>query len=163
MTATTKTFPPLLAINEQHHHAQLRPIHARASCACLYCYVYHSQGAVFFPTEHCVCTSLLTLRFVCSPDRPFCGGTDNPQSPVTSDTMFIARAVSIGNCFIASSALAFQVCVLYPWHKQLDEDFEALKKEHLQVLDAIKGRPEAAIAEKPSVRQMITSLGGWKL
>lgn len=49
----------------------------------------------------------------------------------------ITRAISITNFMVASSALAFQVFVLYPWHKELDTSFEALKKEHLKLLDAV--------------------------
>lgn len=49
-------------------------------------------------------------------------------------TMLITRGFSLTNFVIASSALGFQVFVLYPWHHRLDADFEALKKEHLQVL-----------------------------
>ena len=48
--------------------------------------------------------------------------------------MLITRGFSLTNFVIASSALGFQVFVLYPWHHRLDADFEALKKEHLQVL-----------------------------
>lgn len=51
--------------------------------------------------------------------------------------MFLTRLISFTNFFVATSALGFQVGVLYPWHKQLDDDFEALKKEHLRVLKAI--------------------------
>ncbi|KAK4184422.1 hypothetical protein QBC35DRAFT_391719 [Podospora australis] len=51
--------------------------------------------------------------------------------------VFITRLISITNFAVATSALGFQVFVLYPWHKELDEGFEALKKEHLRVLDAI--------------------------
>ena len=51
--------------------------------------------------------------------------------------MFLTRLISCTNFLVATSALGFQVGVLYPWHKQLDEDFEALKKEHLRVLKAI--------------------------
>ena len=51
--------------------------------------------------------------------------------------LFRSRAISITNFAVATSALGFQVFVLYPWHKELDEGFEALKKEHLRVLDAI--------------------------
>ncbi|KAK0736467.1 hypothetical protein B0T21DRAFT_288919 [Apiosordaria backusii] len=51
--------------------------------------------------------------------------------------VFITRLISLTNFAVATSALGFQVFVLYPWHLQLDEDFEALKKEHLKVLDAI--------------------------
>lgn len=50
--------------------------------------------------------------------------------------MIYTRAISITNFLVASSALGFQVFVLYPWHKELDAGFEALKKEHLKVLDA---------------------------
>ncbi|KAI0545988.1 mitochondrial phosphate carrier protein [Xylaria curta] len=62
--------------------------------------------------------------------------------------MFITRAISLTNFLVASSALGFQVCVLYPWHKQLDDDFESLKKEHIRVLGAIKGTAESVSAEK---------------
>ncbi|KAB8072440.1 hypothetical protein BDV29DRAFT_177351 [Aspergillus leporis] len=51
--------------------------------------------------------------------------------------MLITRGISLTNFLVASSALGFQVFVLYPWHKQLDESFEALKKEHLRVLQVL--------------------------
>ncbi|RFU35564.1 hypothetical protein B7463_g779, partial [Scytalidium lignicola] len=62
--------------------------------------------------------------------------------------MHIARRFSLTNFFIASTALAFQVFVLYPWHQQLDDDFEKLKKHNLQVLEAGEqrlGQIQAAI------------------
>jgi len=62
--------------------------------------------------------------------------------------MFLTRAISVTNFVVATSALTFQVCVLYPWHKQLDDDFEALKKEHLRVLSAIKAIGEGAAGQK---------------
>ncbi|KAI1432489.1 hypothetical protein GGR50DRAFT_674096 [Xylaria sp. CBS 124048] len=78
--------------------------------------------------------------------------------------MFITRAISVTNFMVASSALCFQVCVLYPWHKQLDEDFEALKKEHLRVLHTIKENSGAARAEKPrGIRDMIGDMNPWKM
>ncbi|KAK6331707.1 hypothetical protein TWF718_002253 [Orbilia javanica] len=52
--------------------------------------------------------------------------------------MIITRGISFTNFFVASSALAFQVFVLYPWHKRLDDDFDKLKHEHLRVLKAIE-------------------------
>ena len=52
--------------------------------------------------------------------------------------MIITRLVSLTNFVVASSALGFQVFVLYPWHKQLDESFEELKKEHVRVLQAVR-------------------------
>lgn len=52
--------------------------------------------------------------------------------------MWIARLFSVTNFVVATSALSFQVFVLYPWHHQLSDDFEDLKKEHLRVLEAVK-------------------------
>ncbi|KAJ5365643.1 hypothetical protein N7517_008529 [Penicillium concentricum] len=51
--------------------------------------------------------------------------------------MWITRGISIINFGVASSALAFQVFVLYPWHHQLDDEFKALKKEHHRLLSQI--------------------------
>lgn len=51
--------------------------------------------------------------------------------------MIVTRAISLTNFLVASSALGFQVFVLYPWHKELDAGFDELKKEHLKVLDAV--------------------------
>ena len=48
--------------------------------------------------------------------------------------MLIKRGFSLTSFVIASSALGFQVFVMYPRHLRLDADFEALKKEYLQVL-----------------------------
>ncbi|TRX90247.1 hypothetical protein FHL15_008792 [Xylaria flabelliformis] len=77
--------------------------------------------------------------------------------------MFITRAISLTNFLVASSALGFQVCVLYPWHKQLDDDFEALKKEHIRVLGAIKGTAESVSAEKrQGFREMLGGISQWR-
>jgi hypothetical protein len=46
--------------------------------------------------------------------------------------MLITRTFSLTNFIIATSALSFQVFVLYPWHKRLDDDFETLKEEHVR-------------------------------
>ncbi|OBT87718.1 hypothetical protein VE02_04082 [Pseudogymnoascus sp. 03VT05] len=48
--------------------------------------------------------------------------------------MMITRGFSLTNFAIGTSALCFQIFVLYPWHQQLDDDFKELKKEHLRVL-----------------------------
>jgi hypothetical protein len=42
--------------------------------------------------------------------------------------MRITRTFSLTNFAIATSALGFQVFVLYPWHKQLDDDFENMRR-----------------------------------
>lgn len=82
--------------------------------------------------------------------------------------MIITRAISFTNFFVATSALGFQVCVLYPWHKQLDDDFEALKKEHLRVLKSINAPTEGVVAsaeKRMGIRDMLSSLtsSGWRL
>ena len=59
-------------------------------------------------------------------------------APATIKMAIVARRFSITNFFIATSALAFQVFVLYPWHQQLDDDFASLKKEHLSLVQELK-------------------------
>jgi hypothetical protein len=82
--------------------------------------------------------------------------------------MIITRALSITNFVVASSALSFQVGVLYPWHKQLDDDFEALKREHLRVLTAVENKvertQEPAVLEenRQSLRGILGNLVAWK-
>ncbi|KAK1759049.1 hypothetical protein QBC47DRAFT_370989 [Echria macrotheca] len=74
---------------------------------------------------------------------------------------FITRIVSVTNFVVASSALAFQVGVLYPWHKQLDQDFEKLRVEHLKVLEAAGKKSEVpSHEEQKGVRSMLSGL--WK-
>ncbi|CAJ2513055.1 Uu.00g011740.m01.CDS01 [Anthostomella pinea] len=67
--------------------------------------------------------------------------------------MIITRLISVTNFAVASSALGFQVFVLYPWHMQLDESFEELKKEHIRVLAAVK---EVAKEVDPESRKGMT-------
>ncbi|KAJ9626817.1 hypothetical protein H2204_009833 [Knufia peltigerae] len=52
--------------------------------------------------------------------------------------MLIARRFSVTNFVIATSALAFQVFVLYPWHNKLDEDFKELKQENLRLMAEVE-------------------------
>lgn len=77
--------------------------------------------------------------------------------------MIITRAISVTNFMVASSALGFQVFVLYPWHKELDERFEELKKEHLRVLDAVGGalKSEGALSSEHNkgLRERLAELG----
>lgn len=61
--------------------------------------------------------------------------------------MIVTRGISLTNFVVASSALAFQVFVLYPWHKQLDEGFDSLKKEHLRVLRSLDDLQRSKKAE----------------
>ncbi|KZP25234.1 hypothetical protein FIBSPDRAFT_856211 [Athelia psychrophila] len=48
--------------------------------------------------------------------------------------MIITRTFSLTNFVIATSALGFQVFVLYPWHERLDQDFRELKAAHIIAL-----------------------------
>jgi hypothetical protein len=69
--------------------------------------------------------------------------------------MRITRGFSLTNFAIATSALCFQVFVLYPWHKRLDDDFQELKKEHLRVL---KGGEQARLLELKEIREGLSVL-----
>jgi hypothetical protein len=51
--------------------------------------------------------------------------------------MLITRGFSLTNFIISSSALSFQVFVLYPWHEKLEQEFGELKAEHVRLLDEI--------------------------
>lgn len=43
--------------------------------------------------------------------------------------VLLARRFSITNFLIATSALGFQVFVLYPWHQELDIEFKHVRQE----------------------------------
>ncbi|ETI24635.1 hypothetical protein G647_04004 [Cladophialophora carrionii CBS 160.54] len=70
--------------------------------------------------------------------------------------MIFTRGVSLTNFVIASSALGFQVFVLYPWHKRLDEDFERLKEEHISILHQDK---ETRLSELRGINEQLKRLG----
>lgn len=61
--------------------------------------------------------------------------------------MIIARRFSITNFAIATSALGFQVFVLYPWHTKLDEDFKDLKQENLRLMHEVEQHRAADLRE----------------
>jgi hypothetical protein len=63
--------------------------------------------------------------------------------------MRVTRIISLTNFCVATSALGFQVFVLYPWHHQLQHDFEELKKEHLRVLKTIELEHTLARSQTP--------------
>ena len=64
--------------------------------------------------------------------------------------MRTTRIISLTNFCVASSALAFQVFVLYPWHHQLQHDFEELKTEHIRVLRTMGSKSITAPGQSPS-------------
>ena len=45
------------------------------------------------------------------------------------------KFVPLINFLVASSALAFQVFVLYPWHHQLEREFHVIQKEQKEQLE----------------------------
>lgn len=63
----------------------------------------------------------------------------------------LARRFSITNFLIATSALGFQVFVLYPWHHRLDEDFTELRRENLRLIHALDNRLSAFKTAAPSI------------
>jgi hypothetical protein len=69
--------------------------------------------------------------------------------------MMITRGFSLTNFAIGTSALCFQIFVLYPWHQQLDNDFKELKEEHLRVLH---GGEKARMAELKEIREGLSIL-----
>ena len=49
--------------------------------------------------------------------------------------MIFSRILPILSFTIGTSALLFQITVLYPWHVELDRDFQILKKAQEEQLD----------------------------
>jgi hypothetical protein len=73
--------------------------------------------------------------------------------------MIVTRAISLTNFVVASSALGFQIFVLYPWHKELDAGFEELKKEHLRVLSTVGGNGIGGIGQGQTVTEKLADMG----
>ncbi|QSS50024.1 hypothetical protein I7I53_10570 [Histoplasma capsulatum var. duboisii H88] len=48
--------------------------------------------------------------------------------------MLITRGFSLTNFIIGSSALCFQVFILYPWHNKLEKDFEEMRDAHISLM-----------------------------
>ena len=69
--------------------------------------------------------------------------------------MLIARRFSLTNFFIATTALGFQVFVLYPWHKTLDDDFQQLRAEAFKVL---RDGEQARLKELLEIKEQIKAL-----
>ncbi|KAG0247746.1 hypothetical protein BG011_000986, partial [Mortierella polycephala] len=50
------------------------------------------------------------------------------------------KVLTVVNFIIGTSALSFQIGVLYPWHHQLDEDFKRLERHHKSNLELFHNR-----------------------
>lgn len=79
--------------------------------------------------------------------------------------MLFTRAFSLTNFLIASTALAFQVGVLYPWHHELDAEFKELKKEYRELLAEQRTEREERLKELSLIRKEIEKMAmvrkGW--
>jgi hypothetical protein len=76
--------------------------------------------------------------------------------------MPIAKRFSVTNFFVATSALAFQIFVLYPWHQRLDDDFQVLREEQRSVLKAVEA---SRVSELEEIKKLIAERNagwGWK-
>ena len=67
--------------------------------------------------------------------------------------MKLARRFSITNFLIASSALGFQVFVLYPWHTKLDDEFQELRRANLVVLKQLETLTGKAAPLSPAKKE----------
>ncbi|ETN41207.1 uncharacterized protein HMPREF1541_03142 [Cyphellophora europaea CBS 101466] len=79
--------------------------------------------------------------------------------------MLITRGFSLTNFLIGTSALSFQVFVLFPWHEKLEQEFHVLKAEHARLLQEQRSELSAIRTE---IRDMIRAehngkKGGWGL
>lgn len=74
--------------------------------------------------------------------------------------MLITRTFSLTNFIIATSALSFQVLVLYPWHKRLDDDFETLKEEHVRTWRLYKDIEEERLVVLKELRKDMAEIRG---
>ncbi|CAI6334341.1 unnamed protein product [Periconia digitata] len=60
--------------------------------------------------------------------------------------MLITRGFSLTNFVIGSSALCFQIFVLYPWHEKLEEHFNEMTKSHQTMLQETTRRHKQELA-----------------
>ncbi|KAF1919268.1 hypothetical protein BDU57DRAFT_441388 [Ampelomyces quisqualis] len=54
--------------------------------------------------------------------------------------MLFTRGFSLTNFAIGTSALCFQIFVLYPWHEKLDEEFTELRNEQARLIEDARER-----------------------
>ncbi|KAF2395835.1 hypothetical protein EJ06DRAFT_256065 [Trichodelitschia bisporula] len=69
--------------------------------------------------------------------------------------MRFTRTLTITNLLIGSTALGFQVTVLYPWHHELQADFDKMKAEHVRALHEARA---ASAAELRNIHQQLAEL-----
>jgi hypothetical protein len=76
--------------------------------------------------------------------------------------MIITRGFSLTNFLIGTSALGFQMFVLYPWHEMLREEFRALKAEHVSLITLLREDEKARQKELEGIKEQLALLSGHK-
>lgn len=74
--------------------------------------------------------------------------------------MLITRTFSLTNFLIGTSALTFQIFVLYPWHEKLEEEFTELKKEHARLLEESREKQRNELKGIRQQLEMINAKSG---
>ncbi|KAJ9223028.1 hypothetical protein DTO271D3_618 [Paecilomyces variotii] len=84
------------------------------------------------------------------------------QSRERTATMpLFARIITLTNFVIASSALSFQIFVLEPWHQTLDDQFQALKTEHIAMLKRHGEELSAIRSQIEALKEKEAKRGKW--
>jgi len=73
--------------------------------------------------------------------------------------MIITRGFSLTNFVIGTSALSFQIFVLYPWHKKLEDQFEAMNAKHFELM---RSGEEARLIELGKIQDELARMQGKK-
>jgi hypothetical protein len=73
--------------------------------------------------------------------------------------MMFTRGFSLTNFVIGSSALSFQIFVLYPWHMKLEDKFEEMRTEHLKMMQQSE---KARLAELQDIKNQMARHSGKK-
>ena len=76
--------------------------------------------------------------------------------------VLFTRGLPLTSFIIASTALAFQVGVLYPWHHELDTEFKELKQEYRVLLAEQRAEREQRLKELSLIREEIQKVAGAK-
>lgn len=114
------------------------------SLVLFFIFVFHREFALLdcfltfqFSINSARCNSLSTTRHFRPKSLPIPAHQKRHQHQAQpqNNNMLITRGFSLTNFVIGSSALCFQIFVLYPWHHKLDAEFTELRKEHARLLE----------------------------
>ncbi|KAJ9212808.1 hypothetical protein DTO166G4_5620 [Paecilomyces variotii] len=85
----------------------------------------------------------------------------NKERERTATMPLFARIITLTNFVIASSALSFQIFVLEPWHQTLDDQFQALKTEHIAMLKRHGEELSAIRSQIEALKEKEAKRGKW--